>query len=87
MTAYDSKNIAIKDSCLQLTWTINDNTGSVKKAYGSLPLSLDSSSTPTTINIADFKGKVESNSYGFTLEVKDARSSSISGLASFNVQV
>ena len=50
-------------------------------------MSLDSSSTPTTINIADLEGKVDSNSYSFAIEVKDAGSSSVSGLASFNVQV
>lgn len=50
-------------------------------------MSLDSSSTPTTIKIADFDGRVYSNSYSFAIEVKDAGSSTVSGVASFNVQV
>ena len=87
VTAYDTKNVVILNSCLQLTFTVIDNTGAVEKAYGGSPLSLDSSSTPTTISIADLEGKVESGSYSFAIEVKDASSSTASGLANFNVQV
>ena len=67
VTAYDSANLVILNSCLQLTCTVIDYTGAVEKAYGGSPLSLDSSSTPTTINIADFEGKVESGSYSFAI--------------------
>ena len=35
VAAKDSKNIVIKDSCLNLTWSVIDKTGAVERAYGS----------------------------------------------------
>ena len=68
-------------------WSIIDKTGDVEQAYNGKPLSFDSTSAPKTINIADFEGKVESNSYSYAIQVIEASVSTIIGLAEFLVKV
>ena len=51
--------------------------------YGSMPLSLDSKSAPTRIQINDLDSKVPANTYNFTISVSDQSSNTVSGEVNF----